>query len=63
VRKWLRRRLAEALYGVAMALNGRMVPPLCETCALLTVRIGTGASRPERRRAAKEAWRVGGKGK
>lgn len=61
--KWLRRRLAEWLYAWAMALNGRMVPPLCETCAMLTVRIGTGEARPARRRAAKEAWRSGGKGK
>lgn len=61
----MRRRLAELLYGWAIALAGGpgAIPPLCPTCRTLTVRVGTGRSRAERRRAYRHAWKDGGKGK
>jgi len=58
----MRDRLARALWRLSLRIHSY---PACpgDTCRELRTRIGSGASRAERRRAGRAAWAVGGKGK
>lgn len=58
----LRNRLARAAYRVALGLWNDP-GPICPTCRELRLRTGSKADRAARRRALREAWKEGGKGR